>query len=390
MTIKLYEQDAYCRQFTATVESCEGENGVYRVVLDSTAFFPEGGGQAADEGTINGIKVLDVQCEGDTIVHTMEAALPVGAQVMGELDWELRYSRMQSHTGEHILSGVVHSLYGYSNVGFHMSEIVMTVDFSGPLTSADIEKIEQESNRAIYTNAAITISYPAKEELEQLRYRSKIDSLENPRLVTTRLVTIGNIDCCACCAPHLAKTGEVGLIKVLDFYPNKQGTRLEMVAGIHALNDYIHLNATNKRLMGVLSAPRDGVESAVCEQQTILQTLRNENKKLLQKLALYELKPIHVADGAYAFANGLSYDELRYCANEWIKSGINTCVLLSGSDTDGYIYLVSSSGTDIRPMVKELNRQFAGKGGGPGTYAQGKIGAYAKDDITRYIEQLLQ
>lgn len=385
MTIKLYEQDAYCRQFTATVESCENENGVYRVVLDRTAFFPEGGGQAADAGTINGIQVLDVQCEGDTIVHTTEDALPVGTQVTGELDWKLRYSRMQSHTGEHILSGVVHSLYGYSNVGFHMSEIVMTVDFSGPLTSADIEKIEQESNRAVYTNAAITISYPTKEELEQLRYRSKLDSIENPRLVT-----IGDIDCCACCAPHLAHTGEVGLIKVLDFYPNKQGTRLEMVAGIHALNDYIHLNAVNKRLMGMLSAPRDGVEAAVSEQQSILQTLRSESKKLLQKLALYELEPVHVSGGAYAFADGLSYDELRYCANEWIKNGIGISILLSGNDTDGYIYLVSSSGTDIRTMVKEFNQQFSGKGGGPGTYAQGKIGAFAREDIARYIEQLLQ
>lgn len=190
MTQRLYEIDAYCREFTATVVSCEKVDGGYEVVLDKTAFYPEGGGQAPDEGTLNGIKVLDVQEKGELICHKTEAELAVGAEAECKIDWDLRFSRMQSHAGEHIVAGIVHNLFGYDNVGFHMSEAVMTVDFSGPLSHEDIEKVELLANLAVRNNTAITAWYPSPEELAATQYRSKLDTTEG-----IRLVKIDGVDC---------------------------------------------------------------------------------------------------------------------------------------------------------------------------------------------------
>ncbi len=384
MTERIYEHDSYCRSFTAVVESCEAAGDAYRVVLDRTAFFPEGGGQAADEGTLNEIPVLDVQREGDAVIHTTAAPLPVGGEVRGELDWELRYSRMQSHTGEHILSGAVYALYGYTNVGFHMAESMMTVDTSGPLSQADIDRIELEANRAIYKNVEITAFYPTEAELETLHYRSKIEVLED-----LRIVTIGDVDCCACCAPHLARSGEVGLIKILNFYPNKQGTRIEMVAGINAFKDYCALNTANKSLMKLLSAPRHGVEDAVREQNAAVHTLRGEKSQLSKKLALYELEKVKLGDAIYAMAKGLSYDDLRYCANSLMETECDTCVLFSQNDGEDLIYVAAARNRDVRLISKRLNEAFNGKGGGKENYVQGKIGFSSEEKLKLVLEELV-
>ncbi len=385
MTERIYEKDSYCREFKAKVVSCESKDGGYGVVLDRTAFFAQGGGQAADEGEINGVRVLDVQIEGEEIVHKTESALEVGSEVTGRLDWELRFPRMQSHSGEHIVSGVVHSLFGYDNVGFHMSEAVMTVDFSGVLSGEDIERVEEYSNRAIYANEVITASYPTKEEAAALEYRSKKEILEG-----LRLITIENVDCCACCAPHPVRTGEIGVIKIIDAYPYKQGTRIEMLAGINALRDYAGLNKSNKYLMGVLSAPRERVKEAVDRQLEAVGELRSENQRISKELALCKVVPVAVGDGVYAVTEGLLQEDLRYCSNTFLEKGINTCVLLSKGEGENYIYVVSSKERDVREIVAVLNKSFNGKGGGKADYAQGKLTAASEEYLIKTIEEILK
>ena len=382
MTQKLYETDSYCKEFTATVLSCEKTDAGFEVILDKTAFFPEGGGQSADEGKIDGARVLDVQEKGGVVIHTLEAAIPQGKEVECKLDWELRFSRMQSHSGEHIVSGVVHSLFGYSNVGFHMSDALMTVDFDGALTPQDVEKVEILSNRAVYDNVKISASFPTEAEIETIDYRSKIQIGEG-----LRLITIEGVDCCACCAPHPARTGEIGIIKIVNAYPYKQGTRVEMLAGICALRDYVALNSANKELMGLLSAARQSVNEAVIRQNEQLSTLRAENQQMSKKLALSELNPQTVGEGAYSITKNLSYDELRHCANSLQDSGAKTCVLLSSAD-EGYIYVVASKVRDVREIVKELNEKFQGKGGGKPDYAQGKLSGEA-EELKKAVEELL-
>ncbi len=386
MTEKLYESNAYCKTFQAVVEECRPMNGKYGVVLNQTAFFPEGGGQAADQGTINGHAVLDVQQKDAVILHMLETELQPGEEVSCEIDWAVRYARMQAHTGEHILSGVVHALYGYNNVGFHMNDKLMVVDFDGSLSLEDIQKIEIRANEAVYANADVLAYYPTAEELEKLEYRSKKELSE-----AVRIVKIGeDIDCCACCAPHVARTGEIGIIKVLDFCSYKQGTRIEMAAGKNALLDYMSMNLAMKELMKLLSVPKDGVVDAVREKNTAYQTLNFEYQKQAKQLALHELQLVEKGDSVYALATELSFDELRYCANQLADGQYNVCLLLSGNSTDGYIYVVSSKETDVRDLVKQLNDSFSGKGGGQKNYAQGKIQACAENEIKGFVENLLE
>ena len=383
MTERLFEKDAYCRSFTANVVSCEEKDGSFLVVLDKTAFFPEGGGQAPDKGTINGENVLDVQEKDGVVYHKTEKAFNIGESVKCELDWELRFSRMQSHAGEHIVSGVVHSLFGYDNVGFHMSEKTMTVDFSGPLTAEDIAKVELESNKAIYKNVPITASYPTKDELAETDYRSKIDSRDG-----IRLITIEGIDCCACCAPHPAFTGEIGVIKIIDSCPHKKGTRIEMVAGINAFYDYSALHTSVKQVMNLLSAKRDSIAASVEKLQETANNLKSENGKMSRKLALASLSPVTVNGCAYAINENMSYDDLRECSNNLIENGMRKCILLSESDENSYIYVVSSAENDVRNLVSELNSTFSGKGGGKDNYAQGKLSASSEDELKNFIEKL--
>jgi alanyl-tRNA synthetase len=380
MTEKIYLNDSYCRKFSATVLSCEKRDTGYEIVLDKTALFPEGGGQNADCGTIDGNSVIDVQEKNGVVVHTTEKEIPVGKEVECAIDWETRFARMQSHSGEHIVSGVAHTLFDCTNVGFHMSDSLMTVDLDKPLSAEDIAKIELLSNKAIYRNLEIKSIYPTKEELKTLDFRSKIELSDD-----ARIVIIGDVDTCACCAPHVSRTGEIGIIKIVNAYSYKQGTRIEMLAGINALSDYASLNSANKELMGLLSASRFSVNETVAKQNEQLISLKTQNAQMSKRLALLELEPVNVGESVYAIAKNLNYDELRHCANALQEQGAKTCVLLSEADS-GYIYVVASTTRDVREIVKELNAKFSGKGGGKPDYAQGKI----SDEIDiKIIEELL-
>ncbi len=384
MTKKLYNQDSYCSKFDAIVLSCEKTDKGYDVILDQTAFFPEGGGQAADSGTIDGIKVIDVQEKGGHIIHTLEESVENGKTVNCSLDWELRFIRMQSHSGEHIVSGVVHSMFGYSNVGFHMSDTLMTVTFDGVLTLDDIANVEIESNRAVYRNLEIKAINPTKEELEKLEFRSKKELGDD-----ARIVIIGDVDSCACCAPHVARTGEIGLIKIVNSYAYKQGTRIEMLAGSQALLDYMNLNSANKELMALLSASRESVNESVKKQNEQLVALRTQNAQMSKELALLKLNPVSVDGSVYALACDLSFDELRHCSNSLLDKGIKTCALFS-KNPDGVAYVVSSKTEDVRAIVKELNEKFSGKGGGKPDYAQGKLTEVNEEELKKTIEELLK
>ena len=377
-TIKLYENDSYIKEFSATVISCDKTDGGFLVVLDKTAFFPEGGGQDADKGVINDIDVLDVQIKDDIIYHKLEKAFEIGSTVDCKIDWDTRFSRMQNHTGEHIVSGVIHRTFGYNNVGFHMNDTLVTFDVDGPLTDDDIKLVEKKANEAIYANNSIKAIYPTPEELPDYDYRSKLDITEG-----VRLIEIENTDLCACCAPHVARTGEVGIIKITSYIPYKKGTRIEMICGALALNDYINLHNANKQIMNMLSVKRFETPVAVERIQTELSNARAESKKLSSELAMLKMEK-HIKDNKVCvFIDGASYDELRNCSNALIEEH-EYCYVFSNTDENNYIYVVSSKEQNVRELVGELNKTFNGKGGGRDTYAQGKITA-TKEDIKTFL-----
>lgn len=383
-TVKLYEKDAYCRSFTAKVISCTANENGYDVVLEQSAFFPEGGGQKGDNGRLGDAVVTDTQIVGDVIVHKTDKPIEVGSEVCGEIDWDVRFDRMQNHSAEHIVSGVACSLYGCSNVGFHLGDDCMMVDFDKKLSAEDIAKIELASNKAVFDNIEIIAIYPTKEEIPTLQYRSKLDIEEN-----LRLIQIGDVDCCACCAPHVAKTGEIGLIKITSFAPYKNGTRIEIAAGYRALADYTLLNNENKTIMKMLSAPRDKTAEFVSRQLEQISTVSREKQSLVRELAIARLSVTRVGDNGYSFCEKCSFDDLRYCSNTLAEQNIAMCVLLSETAENEYIYVVSSKETEVTSTVNQLNAAFSGKGGGKPNYAQGKLSG-SRNEIEAMLAELLK
>lgn len=378
MTIRLYEQDAYLHVFDAVVLSCDEVKDGYAVVLDKTAFFPEGGGQPADSGTLGAAIVKDVQIENDIITHTVDKPLPVGVPVLGILDRDVRLARMQLHSGEHVVSGIIHTMFGFDNVGFHMSDTFATLDTSGALSADDIAAVELAANRAIYQNKAITVSYPTPEELPSLSYRSKLDLTEG-----VRLVTIEGLDVCACCAPHVRSTGEIGLIKIIDAIAYKGGTRLTMMSGIHAYCDYAALHNSNRDIMRLLSAKRDKTFEFVSREHEMVGALRAEIALLSEQLASARLRTEVIGDTLIGFTEGATNPALLSCAEQYTADA-DTVALFSANADGTMTYVLTSQSGDVRETVKALNAAFNGKGGGKPSCAQGKITA-AKEQIVAFF-----
>jgi alanyl-tRNA synthetase len=257
MTRKLFYEDPNLAVFTAKVVSCEAENDRWAVILDATAFYPEGGGQAADVGFLGDVRVLDTRERGDDVVHFCDGPLAVGSEVTGEIDWLHRFDLMQQHTGEHILSGILNARFGYQNVGFHVGADVMEVDFDGPLTPEEVAWAELEANKAIWQNLPVRCWYPAEEELPYVIYRTK-RALPWP----VRIVQIPGVDSCACCGIHVSHTGQVGLIKVISCVKFHQGVRLEMVCGQRAYAYMCRIFEQNKAVSQMLSAQMPETASA--------------------------------------------------------------------------------------------------------------------------------
>lgn len=378
-TIKLYETNSYIKEFAATVISCEEKDGECYVVLDKTAFFAEGGGQPADMGKMGDANVLDVQIKDGIVYHKVDKPVQVGEIVSCAIDWDIRFSRMQNHSAEHLVSGIIHNLFGYNNVGFHLNDRLVTLDCDGPLTENDVAKIELEANKAIYANKSINIIFPTADEIGNYDYRSKLDITEN-----LRLVEIEDYDLCACCAPHVAKTGEIGVIKILSFIPYKKGTRIEMVAGLLAFKDYCNIHSSAKSIMNLLSAKREDIFTSTEKIHKDLGDMRAENKKLLAELALLQMEKHEISNGICVFVNNASYDELRNCSNSLIED-FDYCYAFSNTDGDNYIYIVASKENIVRENVQKINQAFNGKGGGRDFYAQGKITAKSKEEILKYF-----
>lgn len=382
MTVKLYENDSYLCDFEASVVSCTGSEPVFYVELDQTSFFPEGGGQLADRGQINSANVLDVQIKNGVVLHKVDSGFAVGERICGHVDRDVRFQRMQNHSGEHILSGIINAKYGYSNVGFRMGEAVTTLDVNGVLSDGDIEWIEEEANKAIWQNPKIYVEYPSPQELKNLKYRSKTDLVEN-----VRIVHVTGYDSCACCAPHVSSAGEIGIIKILNFYPNKGGTRIEILCGKDALCDYRLIHRYNAEIMRILSAKREEVVSSVKKTSELLTASRFENKQLKGKLVYLTLEVEMIKENLFAFcAENSSYDELKYCLSQLqVQNEDHAMYALFSSDgNDGFLYIAGSLKSDVRPFVALINSEFNGKGGGKPGYAQGRISAN-EENLRRFL-----
>ena len=381
LTEKLYYSDGHLSRFTARVTSCEKEDGAWAVKLDRSAFFP-GGGQGADEGVLSDMKLLGLREEGEDIVHLTPAPLEPGALVEGRIDWPLRFSRMQGHSGEHILSGTVHRLFGYDNVGFHMGEEAITIDFSGELSREDLSRAELEANRAIWRDVPVRTLLPTPGELAAMDYRSKKELTGQ-----VRIVEIEGVDLCACCAPHVSHSGEVGLLKIIDSMRHRGGTRLTLLCGEAALLDYEALHENNAAVSAALSAKRLETGGAIARVMAEQEERRAEFTKLKRELLQLKAAALRPTEGSICiFESDIDMITLRELVNAGSELAGKVCAGFAGTDGD-YKYIIGSRSVPLRARAKEINATIDGRGGGSDAMIQGTSRA-RREDIERYFNAL--
>ena len=369
MTRKLYYENSHLDRFTARVTGCESQEERWKITLDATAFYPEGGGQACDTGTLGGVRVLDVREQGEEVIHLCDGPLEVGTSVEGVICWDRRFDLMQQHTGEHIVSGLLHSRFGYQNTGFHVGKDVMEVDFDGPLTPEDVAWVEEEANKAIWKNMAVKCWYPSEAELPDVVYRTK-RALPWP----VRIVQVGTVDSCACCGVHVAYTGEVGVIKILSCVKFHGGVRLEMVCGGRAWRYLQNVFHQNRQISQLFSAKILETAEAARKVSDALAAEKFRSAGL-EKQVLAQIAESYVnCENPVHFAEDLSGGALRELAEQISLRCCGFAAVFSGSD-GSYSYCLASRDVDLRPVGKELTAALNGRGGGKPQFQQGSVKA---------------
>lgn len=372
-TRKLYYADSHLKAFSAVVTGCAAAEGGFAVTLDATAFYPTGGGQPCDLGTLGGVRVLDVREQGEQIIHLCESALEVGSTVAGVIDWQRRFDHMQQHSGEHIVSGLIHAKYGYHNVGFHMGSELVTIDFDGPLTWEQLLEIEGEANDIIWENRSVKCWYPDPETLAKIPYRSK-KALDWP----VRIVEFPGADLCACCGTQVKLTGEIGLVKFVSCIRFKEGVRIEMACGRRAMALLGGVFEQNRQVSQTFSAKI--LETGDAAQKFSRQLAQEKYRAAgLQKRVFAAIAASYAGrERAVHFENDLTPGGVRELADA-IAGQAKTAVVLSGSDEAGYSICILSKTGDTRELGKAVNAQLHGRGGGkPGAF-QGSVQASRRE-----------
>ncbi len=381
MTEKLYEQDAFLIKFEAQVLSCEKGKKGFDIVLDRTAFYPEGGGQPWDTGTLGDAKVLEVHQRDGEIIHICNHPLEPRTDVTGIIDWDRRFDLMQQHSGEHIVSGLAHYLWGCENVGFHLGAEVVTIDLDRPLDEKQFAALEETANWHLWqVNQPVNITYPSSEELTNIHYRSK-----KKLTGQVRIVEFPGADCCACCGTHVTYPAQVGLIKLLSMQKFREGVRIELVCGGRALRYLSRALEQNAQVSHFLSAKvfetGAAVERLLAENETLKSRLMSLEEARFAQLA----RQYSGTEDVVIFEEGLSPDSLRRLCDAVLHTCGGRCACFSGTEEGGYKYAVGQSGGNLRDFVRDMNAALTGRGGGKPGFVQGSLQA-ARREIESFLK----
>lgn len=369
-TAKLYYEDSRLGEFDARVLECRQEGQHWLVTLDRTAFYPEGGGQAGDTGTLAGVRVLDTQEHAQEVIHFCDGALEPGTAVHGVIDYDRRFDLMQQHTGEHLLSGLVYEKYGYHNTGFHMGADVITVDFDGIVPPEDLPELERRANEAVFRDIPLECWVPSEQELPTVTYRTK-RALPWP----VRIVRIPGYDSCACCSVHVQRTGQIGVIKLLSVIRFRTGVRMEMVCGGRALallNESYHQNQLVSRAFS--AKPSETGEAARRMNETV-DSLKLELAQLRRQIFAAKADRCRDAGDVLLFEADLESADVRRLADAVAECCGGVAAVLSGNDDEGYAYCLVSRCGDLRALGKSMNQALGGRGGGRAEFQQGRLSA---------------
>lgn len=371
MTIKLYNNDSYLTEFSSVITEITDD----AIVLRETAFFPEGGGQTSDRGMLGDCEIYDVQEKDGIIYHYTKTphSYKIGDGISGKIDFAKRFSDMQQHSGEHIVSGLVNRMFGFDNVGFHLGHDVVTLDFNGLFTKDELAELERRANETVTANKKITVTFPSPLELENIAYRSKkeIDG-------EIRIVEIEDTDICACCAPHVRLTGEVGLIKIVGADKHRGGTRMSILCGQRAMEDYRIKQEQNHGVSVALKVKEyetaDGVDRLLKKKAE----LEYEIYRLNLEIAGIHADMIEPAERIIVFKE-LNGSNLTAFADKLKEKATDFVAAFGYVDDNNYQYVLCSNSIDVRPMCKELNSALHGRGGGKPQMVQGSVQASKKE-----------
>ncbi len=378
-TEKLYYADAYLKAFDATVLSCEAAKNGYIVTLDRTAFYPEGGGQPADHGSLNGVAVTDVHEKDGVVLHTCAAALEIGSPVHGIIDWQRRFDHMQQHSGEHIVSGMLCETFHCDNVGFHMGTDVVTIDYNADMTWEDVLAVEARANQYLWENHPFVVTYPTAEELAALEYRSKKELTGQ-----VRIASFPGADTCACCGTHVSYSGEVGLVKFLSCQKFRSGVRLELLCGKRAL-DCLSRNWEQNHAIGqTLSVKGEKTFAAVQRLQAELADTKARAAALEEESFRRTAAEYQDAGDVLLVVPPLQGDGVRRLCDAVSLTCGGRCIVFSG-EGNSYKYAAIHAGQDIRQLVKDLNAALNGRGGGRDGFAQGSVQA-TKEEVQAFFD----
>lgn len=380
-TRRLYYEDVYRKEFTATVLDCRERKNGYAVILDESAFYPEGGGQPSDKGTLGEVKVTEVHEKDGELLHYTDEPLEIGVKVDGKIDWDHRFDLMQQHSGEHMVSGIIHARYGYDNVGFHMGSDVITVDLNGMLDEAQLAQIEHEVNRKVWEDIAVEISYPTAEELKSLEYRSKKELTGQ-----VRIVTFPGTDVCACCGTHVTHTGEIGMVKLLSVEKFRDGIRMEMICGKRVLDYLNRINEQNHQISVKLSAKMDKTAEAVERLFDENYRMKGLVARMQEEMFQAEAKKWEGAGDVLIFKEGLESDAVRKLADAVMNTCQGRCAVFSKNEDGSHKYAIGESGGDLRQYTKDMNAALNGRGGGKPFFVQGSVQA-GKKEIREFFAQ---
>lgn len=378
-TIRLFDEDSHGIQFKAKVMSSEKYGDKYDIVLDRTMFFPEGGGQPSDTGKIEDNQISYVFEKNGIIHHICDHPVIPGNEIAGEIDYALRFRRMQNHTGEHIISGIVNKHFGFNNVGFHMGSDGVTMDYDGVLEREELLMIEKKANEAVVKNIPVSACYPSSEELSSLEYRCKLELKDN-----IRIVNIPGYDTCACCAPHVKNTGEIGIIKILDYIHYKGGVRVWMLAGFDAVDDYTKKYSLISSSARFLSVKQNELEDAVIRMKNENSRLKRNLSEVKKELLFLKVNALEKSDGNICFfSEDLDPNDIRFAANILKDKCIIAAVF--SKDKSGMKYAAVSDKLDITKFSQEINTVLSGKGGGRDGMIFGNVTA-SENEIKKYFE----
>ncbi len=389
-TEKYYEADAFRTKAEGRILAVEPDckTGGGKIALDGTVFYPEGGGQPADRGTLTladgtVLNVLDVHEHDGVIWHTVDA-LPesavADAAVTGQIDWEWRFDKMQQHTGEHILSGILHAMFGAENVGFHIGSDAVRMDTSVPISAEGLREAELAANRIVWQDVPVIITYPTPEELAALTYRSKKEIIGQ-----VRIVTIPGADVCACCGTHTATTGQVGQIKILTSENYKGGVRLSVVCGERALREAQAMRSRQADIGALLSAKSSETANAVHRVYDEYTALKFAHFGLCSQLFDALAALTQPGEDAVRIVPGLDPDGLHRLAARLSEATNGLCAALTPTEK-GTGYCLAKADGDVRALTKALNTALNGRGGGKPGICQGSCAA-APEEVEKFLKE---